>query len=69
MFAAQKFLVDISPYFIKYFPSLLYKLDLGYRDSSLENRLYVSKEYHDLYLKISSHDLFVDRLKEKGYNK
>lgn len=69
MFSAQKFIVDISPYFITYFPSLLYKLDLGYRDSSLENRLYVSKEYHDLYLKISSHDLFVDRLKEKGYNK
>lgn len=69
MKSAQKFLLDIAPYFIKYFPSLLYKLDLGYRGESLENRRYVSEEYHKLYLKISSHKLFIDRLKEKGYNK
>lgn len=62
---AQKFLCDISPYFIEYFPSLLYKLDMGYRGESLDNTLYVTKEYKELYLKISSHPNFRDRIKEK----
>lgn len=62
---AQKFFNDISPYFIKYFPSMLYKLDMGYRNESLDNRLYVTEEYKNLYLKISSHPLFVDRIKQK----
>lgn len=65
--SAQKFLIDISPYFIKYFPSLLYKLDMGYRGVSLDNELYVTKEYKELFLKISSHSQFRDRLSEKGY--
>lgn len=64
--SAQQFLVDISPYFIKYFPSLLYKLDMGYRGESLDNELYVTKEYKELFLKISSHSEFRDRLSEKG---
>lgn len=66
--SAQKFIVDISPYFIKYFPSLLYKLDLGYRNETLKNRLYVTEEYCQLYNNINSHPKFRDRLKEKGYN-
>jgi hypothetical protein len=61
-FDSQKFIQIIHDYFYKYFPSLLYKMDLGYRNESLENRVYVSKEYHELYLKISAHDLFLDRL-------
>ena len=65
--AAQKFIIDISPYFIEYFPSLLYKLDMGYRGNSLDNKTYVSKEYKELFLKISSHSEFRDRLSEKGY--
>lgn len=62
---AQKFLKDIAPYFIKYFPTLLYKLDMGYRGISLDNNLYVTEEYKNLYLKISSHPLFIDRIKIK----
>lgn len=62
---AQKFLIDISPYFINYFPSLLYKLDMGYRNSSLDIRRYVTEEYHNLFLKISSHPAFVDRIHKK----
>lgn len=63
--SAQEFMLDISPYFIQYFPSLLYKLDLGYRGDSLNNELYVLKEYKELFLKISSHPNFRDRIKEK----
>lgn len=62
---SQQFLIDISPYFINYFPSLLYKLDLGYRNESLENRSYVTPEYQELYNNICSHPDFIDRLKEK----
>lgn len=61
-FSSQRFIQTISDYFYKYFPSLLYKMDLGYRNKSLENRNYVSEDYHKLYLKISAHTLFVDRL-------
>lgn len=62
---AQKFFLDIAPYFIKYFPSLLYKLDMGYRNTSLDNELYVTKEYKNLYLEINSHPNFIDRVKNK----
>lgn len=64
-FSSQKFLQIIYEYFYKYFPSLLYKMDLGYRNQSLENRTYVSEEYYKLYLKISAHSLFKDRLKDR----
>lgn len=57
----QKLFNEIYPYFL-YFPEMLYKLDLGYRYSSLENRRYVSKEYQDLFLKISAHPSFIDRI-------
>jgi len=62
---AQKFLIDISPYFINYFPSLLYKLDMGYRNFSLDTRRYVTEGYKNLFLKISSHPAFIDRMKIK----
>jgi hypothetical protein len=58
---AQKFIVSISQFFYDYFPSLLYKMDLGYRSSTLESK-YVSKEYKELYFKISAHSEFVDRM-------
>lgn len=60
---AQDFIIYISEYFEKYFPSLLYKMDLGYRNESLFNRRYVKEEYHSLYVKISAHESFIDRMK------
>lgn len=62
---AQDFIIHISEYFIKYFPSLLYKMDLGYRNESLLNRRYVKEEYHNLYIKISAHGSFKDRMKDR----
>lgn len=59
---AQQFLLNISPYFIDYFPSLIYKLDMGYRNESLDRTRYVNPEYKKLFLKISAHSSFVDRL-------
>lgn len=61
----QSWFVEMSDYFYKYFPSLLYKLDLGYRNDSLLKRQYVSEEYYNLYIKISAHPLFKDRMKIK----
>ena len=67
---AQKFLKMIYPYFEEYFPSLLYKMDLGYRGSSLENEAYVLPSYKDLFSKMQNywmqiHPLFVDRMKDR----
>ena len=59
----QDFICDISDYFYKYFPTLLYKMDLGYRGTSLLSRAYVSERYYHTYLKISAHPEFKDRLK------
>ena len=59
---SQKFLQTIHEYFYNNFPSLIYKMDLGYRNEALERRTYVSEAYHKLYLKISAHNLFKDRL-------
>ena len=61
----QDFICDISDYFYKYFPSLLYKMDLGYRGESLLKRTYVSERYYNIYLKISAHPEFKDRLKDR----
>ena len=55
----------IEEYFYKYFPSLLYKMDMGYRNESLKNRMYVIEEYESLYLKIKTHSSFIDRLSKK----
>lgn len=57
----QKFICALSDYFYKYFPSLLYKMDLGYRNEQLESN-YVLDEYKKCYLKISAHPEFKDRL-------
>lgn len=59
----QQFICSISDYFYNYFPSLLYKMDLGYRDRQLTTA-YVSQEYRDCYSKISAHPQFKDRLAE-----
>lgn len=47
------------------FPSLLYKLDLGYRDKSLDKKRYVTEEYKNCFLRISAHPQFIDRVKER----
>lgn len=60
----QDFICSISNYFYYYFPSLLYKMDLGYRSLSL-NSSYVSEKYKSCYLKISAHPEFRDRIKEQ----
>jgi hypothetical protein len=59
---AQSFLELIAIYFETYFPSLLYKMDLGYRNQSLFNRCYVNESYHNLYTKMSAHSQFKDRM-------
>ena len=61
----QKFICNIADYFYNYFPSLLYKMDLGYRNESLKKRKYVSEEYERLYTKISACPDFLDRLKNR----
>ncbi len=58
----QRFLVNISDYFYNYFPSLLYKIDLGYRGEQLDSN-YVLPEYKACYLKISAHSEFKDRIR------
>jgi len=63
MLKIQNTFISIGEYFIKYFPSLLYKMDLGYRNESLKNRRYVNKDYEDFYIKISACPLFIDRMK------
>lgn len=61
----QQLFLNIGTYFYKYFPSLLYKMDLGYRNESLTNRTYVLSEYESFYTKMSAHLEFVDRLQNK----
>lgn len=61
----QKFFLSIGDYFYNYFPSLLYKMDMGYRKDSLKKRNYVLKDYEDFYIKMSAHPLFLDRMKRK----
>jgi hypothetical protein len=58
----QPFICSISSYFYDYFPSLLYKMDLGYRGDSLDKTVYVSPEYKQCYIKISAHPEFKNRL-------
>jgi hypothetical protein len=63
--SAQKFILNIGNYFYQYFPSLLYKMDLGYRNKSLDNRTYVCEEYKNFYIKMSAHPIFYDRIKDR----
>lgn len=58
----QSMFIEMYSYFYNDFPSLLYKMDLGYRNSSLKNRTYVLKEYEEIYIKISSHPSYLDRI-------
>jgi hypothetical protein len=56
---AQDFLTKIGPYFIKYFPSLLYKLDMGYRDF---NSTRITKNYSEFFNEcVKTHSSFIDR--------
>lgn len=57
----QRLFLELETFFY-YFPELLYKMDLGYRTSSLQNRAYVSEEYEALYTRIKTHPLFKDRM-------
>lgn len=59
----QSFICSISNYFYNYFPSLLYKMDLGYRGETLDSK-YVTPEYKNCYLKISAHPQFLNRLSD-----
>lgn len=61
----QPLFVEMGEYFYNFFPSLLYKMDLGYRNESLLNRTYVIENYYNFYLKMSTHALFKDRLLER----
>ena len=60
----QKLFQELEIYF-QYFPEMLYKLDLGYRENSLQYRRYVSEEYEALYYRISAHPQFIDRMAER----
>ena len=64
---AQKFICMLEDSFLK-FPSLLYKLDLGYRNKSLNKKRYVLEEYKNCYIRISAHPQFIDRVQEKLNN-
>lgn len=66
---AMKMFLEIQNYFIKYFPSLLYKLDLGYRNVTANGfshsgfeavKNYISNTYNI----ISSYPQFRDRLSD-----
>jgi len=60
----QQLISLIYTYFYDYFPSLLYKMDLGYRGKGLQKRGFVSETYNNIFIKISAHPLFFDRIKE-----
>lgn len=61
----QKLICSIYKYFLQHFQSLLYKMDLGYREESLNNKRYVLPEYKNVYYEISACPLFLDRLKDR----
>lgn len=58
----QELFCHLGEYFYNYFPSLLYKLDLGYREKSLNKRTYVLEEYKNCFLRVSAHPQFKDRV-------
>ena len=59
--SSQKFICMLEESFLN-FPSLLYKLDLGYREKSLNKRTYVLEEYKNCFLRVSAHPQFKDRV-------
>lgn len=60
----QEFICMMEESFLN-FPSLLYKLDLGYRNKSLNKKAYVLEKYKDCFIRISAHPQFRDRVTEK----
>lgn len=50
----QKFICMLEEPFMN-FPSLLYKLDLGYRNKSLDKKRYVLEEYKNCFIRVSAH--------------
>lgn len=66
--AVNRMFKEILPYFYKYFPSMLYKFDLGYREPYNTNgfsnkNLKIRDEYiQNIYNIIKTHADFVDRL-------
>lgn len=62
---AQKMFCNIYDYFEKFFPEMLYKMDMGYRKDSLDKEQYVSVEYKQLYSRMSAHESFIDRMKDR----
>ena len=59
--SAQNFICMLEESFLN-FPSLLYKLDLGYRNKSLDKKTYVLEEYKNCFLRVSAHPQFKDRV-------
>ena len=57
---AQCFLKDISIYIISYFPSMLYKLDMGYNIDSQSKLL--TKDYKLLLEEVKRHSLYISRV-------
>jgi len=62
---AQDFILRIGPYFLKYFPSLSYKLDMGYGNQSTASLKYL--KFFNEYVK--THPDFIDRLAEANCNR
>ena len=60
----QKLICSLEKTFLN-FPSLLYKLDLGYRGKSLDKQKYVTRDYKNCYIRVSAHPQFTDRVKLK----
>lgn len=58
----QSLFLEIYHFFLYYFPSLLYKMDLGYRGEALMKRQYVSEKYYQMFIKISACSQFKDRI-------
>ena len=70
--SAQVFIASIGGYFVDHFPSMLYKLDLGYQPDSMSSRTgrnVIVKEYWDFFNeRVKTHGQFVDRLAREGAN-
>jgi len=62
---AQNFILKVGPYFMKYFPSLSYKLDMGYDTYRNNHMNTVSEEYKEFFNEcVKTHPDFIDRLDE-----
>ena len=60
--AAQKLLTEVHKEFYNY-PELLYKLDMGYRESDVQSPYCkIHRPYWEVFQEISAHGKFIDRL-------